>query len=60
MVGTNSTLTVNIKEHVVLSCMKPTALAHSSGVVWTKDGVEMSENVRVIVVAPMLRVNFEN
>ena len=48
MVDTNSTLTVNIKEYVVLSCVEPTTGVPSSGVIWTKDGVEMNENVRVI------------
>ena len=50
----NSTLTVNIKEHVVLSCVEPTAVIPSSGVIWTKDGVEMSENVRVNIIVQYL------
>ena len=44
----NSTLSVNSENHVILSCVELTASAPRSGVVWTKDGVEMSENVRVI------------
>ena len=49
MISNNSILSVNTENHVILSCVEPTAVVPSSGVVWTKDGVEMSENVRVIV-----------
>ena len=45
MISNNSILSVNSENHVVLSCAEPTGVP-SSGVVWTKDGVEMSENVR--------------
>ena len=49
VISNNSILSVNTENHVILSCVEPTAVVPSSGVVWTKDGVEMSENVRVIV-----------
>ena len=50
MISNNSILSVNSENHVVLSCAEPRGVP-SSGVVWTKDGVEMSENVSVIYVA---------
>ena len=47
MINSNPTLTVNAESHIVLSCVQSIALRPTSGVIWSKDGVEMSENVRV-------------
>ena len=45
----NSVINVNHGEHVILSCNKPMDVVSSSSVVWSKDGVEMSEIVRVTI-----------
>ena len=50
VINSNSTLTVNLESHIMLSCVQPIALFPSSGVIWSKDGVEMSANVRVLAI----------
>ena len=49
VIDNSSIVTVNSEENVVLSCVEPTAIVPSSRVVWIKDGIEMTEKVRVIV-----------
>ena len=51
VIGNNSTITINIKENVALSCMEPATVVPQSGVVWIKNGTKLSENVRVICKA---------
>ena len=45
VVISNSTLSVSTENHIVLSCVQPLALRPSSSVIWSKDGVELIENV---------------
>ena len=55
VIDNSSIVIVSSKENVLLSCVEPTAI----DTVWLKDRVEMSEQVRVIVVHYQLIIVFE-
>ena len=49
LVGSNNSVTVDEDDNIVLSCMGPTLSVPSDGVVWMKDGVMISEQVKLVL-----------
>ena len=57
MIDNNSTSTVNNEEHILLSCVEPSVIVPSSGVIWIKDGEQVSENVRIMTACVINNVH---
>jgi len=49
LVSSNNSLTIYEDDNIVLSCMGPTLSIPSDGVVWMKDGVMITEQVKLVV-----------